>query len=89
MSDDYVRVRGRIKEIRPASVLFAVGAGVERAAWLPRSLIHGADDIALNGKFAGEEMTLRVVEWKADECGFTAPRDDNAAARDLFGDEDG
>jgi hypothetical protein len=88
MSDDeqYVAVRGRVKEVRPRAVLFVVGESVERGDWVPRSLIHGADDKALDGKFAGEETTLRMFKWKARELGFEDERDDRYADRDLFGD---
>lgn len=86
MSDEqYVAIRGRVKDVRAKSVLFVVGDSVERGDWIPRSLIHGADDIALNGKFGGEAMTLRMFKWKARELGFEPERDDDAADGDLFG----
>lgn len=82
--DEYVRVRGWIQAVREKSVLFAVGESVRRAGWIPRSCIHGADDLQLDGKMVGDAMTLRIREWKADELGFTSTRNDDAADRDLF-----
>lgn len=86
MSDEYVRIRGKIEAIRKGAFMFSVGRSVPRAAWIPRSLIHAADDLALDGQMVGAEITVRMREWKADECGFTGDHDPNGADRDLFGD---
>lgn len=37
---------------------------------IPRSLIHGADDIKAASLRKGEEWTFRLVSWKAEEIGF-------------------
>lgn len=84
VSDDYVRVLGKIEAVRKGAVMFSVGKSVPRAAWIPRSLIHGADDLTLDGRMVGEECALRIREWKADEVGFNSQRDDAAADGDLF-----
>lgn len=85
MSDEYVRIRGKVQAVRKGALMFSVGQSVPRAGWIPRSLIHAADDLTLDGLMVGAEITLRVREWKADELGFTSDRDPNGAARDLFG----
>lgn len=85
MSDDYVRVPGTVKQVRAGAVLFAVGDGVPRAAWVPRSLIHGADDQALDQlTMVDAKMALRIREWKADELGWTGPNVQSGGERDLF-----
>lgn len=82
-SDDYVKVEGKVRHVRDAAVLFTPGEKV-CGAWLPRGVIHGADDIALrertaeinrNANRGGTPMTLRVRRWKAEEVGFTGERD--------------
>lgn len=87
--DEYVSVKGRARTIKSTAVLFAVGETVSRAAWIPRSLVHGADDKRLdemaarvNGRRDGEAMTLRMFRWKAEEVGFDGERDDRT--HDLF-----
>ena len=71
MSDDYRTVTTRLRAIRPNSIF------VDRPATrgpgevsIPRSLIHGADDRAIEGHFIGETITFRLAEWKAEELGF-------------------
>jgi hypothetical protein len=84
MSDgeEYVRVFGTLIEIRKKSFLFAVGKGVSRGAWVPRGLIHGADDKAMDAMFNGQQMAVRIFRWKVEQCGFTSSRDDQT--HDLF-----
>jgi hypothetical protein len=86
MADEYVRIRGRIEAVRKGSILLSVGESVRRAGWIPRSLIHGADEITLDGRMIGDQVALRVFEWKADELGFTSDHDRDGADGDLFGD---
>lgn len=90
-SDDYVKVKGKARHVRDGSVLFSVGDSVSRGAWIPRSLIHGADDLVLRdrreqinrtGAQVGTPMVLRIRSWKAEEVGFTGDADDQTA--DLF-----
>lgn len=79
--DEYLRIPGRALYVRDHAVLFAVGDGVGRAAWIPRTLVHGADDILLRDKTKAinlsrhTEMTLRIRRWKAEEVGFTGEPD--------------
>lgn len=85
--EDYVRVKGAVMEIRSRSVLFAVGDSVKRGSWIPRSVLHGVDDKALDGRRGPFEIALRIMRWKAEECGFTDGRIDDGADDDLFGDK--
>lgn len=80
--EDYVRITGRLGAIRQDSFMLSVGESVPRGAWIPRSLIHGADDIALNKKQRGEVWTVRMFRWKAEQEGFAGDRDDRTL--DLF-----
>lgn len=84
MSDgeDYVTVQATIREVRKQSVLITVGNSVPRGDWIPRSLIHGADDRQLDGKFEGEKMSLRMFRWKAEQVGFVTAQDEET--EDLF-----
>lgn len=93
MSDprDYVKVQGKARHVRDGSVLFSVGDSVSRGAWIPRSVIHGADDLALRdrrdqinrtGANVGTPMMLRIRRWKAEEVGFAGETDDQTT--DLF-----
>jgi hypothetical protein len=84
MSDreEYVRVFGTLIEIRKKSFLFAVGENVSRGSWIPRGLIHGADDKTMDAKFNGQTMAVRIFRWKVEECGFVGGRDDRT--KDMF-----
>lgn len=93
--DDYVKVQGRARHVRDAAVLFSVGDSVPRAAWIPRSVLHGADDLTLTkqapqinagGRTGGMAMTLRIRRWKAEEVGFVTSHDQET--QDLFPSED-
>lgn len=69
--DDYRLVTVKVRTVRPQSIF--VDKPASRGSGevsVPRSLIHAADDTKLDGLFAGEEITLRLREWKAEELGF-------------------
>nr|DAU40458.1 MAG TPA: hypothetical protein [Caudoviricetes sp.] len=38
--------------------------------WIPRSLLHGADDIRLDRNDFGNKILLRVMDWKAKQLGI-------------------
>lgn len=38
--------------------------------WIPRSLLHGADDIRLDRYDFGKKIQLRVMDWKAQQLGI-------------------
>lgn len=37
---------------------------------IPRSLIHYVDNKQFDPLFAGEQITFRLMEWKAEEVGL-------------------
>jgi len=69
MADSYRTVTTKLRGLSRDAVL------VERPradsfVWIPRSLIHGADESKFAGMFIGEETTFRLMEWKAEEVGW-------------------
>jgi hypothetical protein len=38
-------------------------------AWIPLSLIHGADELALRKAKRGDVITLRIMTWKVKALG--------------------
>lgn len=71
MTDTYRTVTTRFRGLRPKAVEVdrppARGKGT---VWIPRSLLHGADDLALGKAFDGQEITFRLMAWKAEEVGW-------------------
>lgn len=89
--DDYLKVQGKARFIRDGAVLFSIGESVSRAAWIPRSLVHGADDLTLKSMAGqvnrtsidvGTPMALRIRRWKAEQIGFAGGPDQDTT--DLF-----
>ncbi len=37
---------------------------------IPRSVIHGADDMKIDDLKRGQEFTFRLFEWKAEQLGL-------------------
>jgi hypothetical protein len=70
--DAYVRVVVVLRQIRPRAVLLEWGKGVPRGAWIPRSCIHGGDDLALGKATPGSEVTIQIREWIAQREGLIA-----------------
>lgn len=71
---DYRTVTTRFRGLAPSGKAFFVDCPPSRGqgtVTIPRSLIHGGDDLLLN-KLAknGAEITFRLVDWKADQLGF-------------------
>ncbi|ESW92971.1 hypothetical protein NKL07_22160 [Mesorhizobium sp. C280B] len=72
MSDAYRTVTALVRQVRENSIMVEVAS---RQGWqsIPRSLIHGADEIKLDRiDFSGhgQEHTFRLMEWKAEELGL-------------------
>lgn len=62
MSDDpYRTVEAKIARVREKSVLIKIGPLLHEV-WVPRSVLHGADDGDLDGQ-EGLDMRLRIREW--------------------------
>lgn len=70
--DDYVTLEARIVRVKDGAVLLGVEVdGDEVTGWVPRSLLHGADDRLLSAADEdGETRQVRVREWKARQLGW-------------------
>lgn len=68
-SDDYRIVEIVLRGVRPQSI-FVDRPNRQGEVSIPRSLLHAADDTQLDGRFAGEKITVRLRAWKAEELGF-------------------
>lgn len=69
MSEEYVRIVGRIILVRPKAVLWRPDGEIT-SAWIPRSLIHGADETGIDRLEPGTPVELRVFEWFAHKEGL-------------------
>lgn len=67
MSDEYVRITATIAARSPDAVLLS-NSDVE--AWVPRSCIHGGDDVAVREAPLGSEREFQMREWFAKKKGF-------------------
>lgn len=73
MSDPYRTVTTRFRGIAPSGRAFFVDQPASRGAGnisIARQLIHAADDAAIERCFVGEEITFRLMSWKAEEVGW-------------------
>lgn len=71
-SDDYVLVTATFLAARERSftVEHASGGRMGERVTLPRSLVHGADDLKLDAARRHDEITFRLRAWKAIEVGL-------------------
>lgn len=70
MADSYVNVRATLRAVRPSSILVSRIDRVSHQAWLPRSVLHGGDDLRIEAALVDTELSFRVREWKAREAGL-------------------
>lgn len=70
MSDTYRIVSTRFRGIAPSGKAIFVDRPIAGEVSIPRSLIHGGDDLKMDRYFIGEEITFRLMDWKAEEAGF-------------------
>ena len=69
-TDDYAHVTATVRKSTRGAVLLDDG---EIEDWIPRSCLHGADDLYLNSIPAdgdGTEHEFRIREWVARVKGF-------------------
>lgn len=67
MADEYVEIEAVLKRRTEAAVLLKT----ENAeAWVPRSCLHAASDIAVNDMEDGEHGEFRLRRWIADRESF-------------------
>ena len=67
MSDAYVKIDCLIVKVTPKAVLIDVN-GSEH--WVPRSCIHGGDEIRLDALHVDDEVELKIFQWIAEREGF-------------------
>ena len=65
--DEYVEIDVEVKTVLPASV-WVKRHGEEGN--IARSLIHAADERLLDDASRGDELTLRVRQWKLRKLGW-------------------
>lgn len=71
MTSPYRTITTRLRGIRPNSIFVDRPAARGKGeVSVPRSLIHGVDEAAIESMFIGEEITFRLMVWKAEELGF-------------------
>lgn len=72
MADSYRLITTKLRRTdRPNAILVDAPLGSrEKEVWIPRSLIHGGDELKLSRAFIGQEVTFRIFEWKAEQLGF-------------------
>lgn len=67
MKERYTRVRATFIRYTQSAALFEID---DAEQWIPRSLIHGGDDMQLARLARGDEFSFQLMEWKAKELGL-------------------
>lgn len=67
MSESYVSVTATLLARSPKAALLKNDEG---QGWVARSCIHGADEGGINAADIGDEITLRMFEWVANDKGL-------------------
>jgi hypothetical protein len=65
--DDYVTVTTVLRGVRDRSIFVDRNLEDREQVSIPRSLLFGADDRAVERAAIGAEVRIRVRRWKADE----------------------
>ena len=68
MSDEYRIVSAKLLGRTPKAIKVATKQGNE---WLPRSLLHAADDLKVDKLSILVEFSFRLRAWKAEEVGLS------------------
>lgn len=77
MSEEYRPITSTFRRVSPSGLAIMVDRPPGRGhdwALIPRSVIHGADDLKVGGFAAGDAITIRIMAWKAEELGWAAER---------------
>lgn len=69
MADSYRLISTKLRRISENAILVDDALGLKQV-WIPRSLIHGADEMKLSERYIGQERMFRIFEWKAEDLGF-------------------
>lgn len=56
--------------VRRTANAVMINTPADEETWIPRSLIHSADDRHIDDLDRGDEFTFRIMEWKAKELGL-------------------
>jgi len=70
MGDKYRPVTCQIAAVRGKAIEVIV-PNRRGTFWIPRSLIHGGDDLKLDELIPVVTHTFRLVEWKAEGLGLS------------------
>lgn len=75
MTDEYRTITTTFRRISSTGLAIMVDRPKHqngRGGWaiIPRSLLHGSDDLKVERFVEGEEITIRVMAFKAEEIGF-------------------
>ena len=68
-SDEYVACSGILRWVGEKSFKIELPRALGQAS-IPRSLIHAADDGAVDRWSLGEEFPFRLRRWKAEQAGL-------------------
>lgn len=68
--EDYVTVTATVKARTAKAILLDVGDDVSRGDWVPRSTLHCSSDSAIDNCEIGDNLTLKIMEWVAEEKGL-------------------
>lgn len=66
--EKYTMVFATLLRRTPMSIRIRTAGDEE--LWVPRSLVHGADDPQIEDLDKGDEFSFRLMEWKAQELGL-------------------
>lgn len=72
--DSYVTVTTVLRHVRDRSVYVDRTLDDREQVCIPRSVLFGADDLAIARTAIGTEVRIRVRRWKADELGLIPDR---------------
>lgn len=71
MADSYRTVTTKLRGLTTNAIRVDAPFGNrEKEVWIPRSLIHGADEMKFSPVHLDQEVTFRLMEWKAEALGF-------------------
>ncbi|MBX3579947.1 MAG: hypothetical protein KF723_22315 [Rhizobiaceae bacterium] len=75
MTDEYRVITTTFRRISSTGLAIIVDRPKHqngRGGWaiIPRSLLHGSDDLKVEKFVKGQEITIRIREFKAEELGF-------------------
>ncbi len=72
--DAYVTVTTTLRRVGDRAILVDRARDDRETVWIPRSVLFGPDDLAVERIAIGTEVTIRLRRWKADELGLRPDR---------------